>query len=278
MPVVASLVRRIAIPAVAVMVLGLASPPAQAAGPTTVPAPPATTMSAEQCGKPVSQRTGDWACEDTAVPAPTVRTKGPTTSAITPMTQSTGYCEIMTGTPGCWTQKTEDPDHVAYFNTKNGAYGVLYGSGPTQLGRFELDTTWTVTGGFMMSTVYIRNSHATTKTALDAWIENGARNVVGRAVTDVGEVIWKNKLNGSMAAEAGRQVQFPKVGSYDNGSWDHEAVNRVTWQLPGWASHYWWVRVKSPVAHTNDKEIYRFVHYDVLPGAKWSAGHFMFTA
>ena len=44
----------------------------------------------------------------------------------------------------------------------------------------------------------------------------------------------------------------------------------VRWQVVGYAG-YWYLYVKSPVAHSSDKQYYTFT--DHLPGLPWGADH-----
>lgn len=221
-----------------------------------------------QCGTPVLQRVGDWTCAATVPPTPRIR----------PMTQTTGYCLILTNTPGCWTLKVEDSRYTAYFNTKNGVYGVLWGKGGTLLGQYEVDTTWQLSGGASIDYwVYIRSTRTTYVPEFRNSIENGAQNVLGSEVAYADWVKVGTAGGNGITVGAGQQVRFhPSIGLYDNATYDHEGVSRIRWGIPGAEYFYdsWWVQVKGPVAHDfSGHGGYEYTSYSVLPLQPWISGH-----
>lgn len=220
-----------------------------------------------QCSTPQSARVGHWTCQEA------------TAMAVSPMSQTAGYCEILSTTPGCWTLNAEEPasgKKTAYFNTKNGAYGWLYGDGPKQVGRLELDLSWQAKGSAFLYWANVRNSHATQFTDLAPMIQNGAVGVDGSTVAGdkAHSYVYRSVATGKLSVEAGGLAIFKNLYLYNNeDSIDTEAVTRVTWWIPGDLTQDWWMQVKSPVVHTRDFHTYYFSSYKALPKTAWQGGH-----
>jgi hypothetical protein len=163
----------------------------------------------------------------------------------------------------CW---TVDNDFKAEFHTTK----LHYGHGSTELGQVHFSIYWNLTGAQTLALpVQSRNTHATTHTIFSGALYNGAKNVSGG-----GKLIKTCSPNIRGAAPADKLVSYPKgCKLHDKGkNYNHNMIIQVSWELPEY-SGYWYASIRSPVAHAEDKAIYRFATADDLPGSAHRQGY-----
>jgi hypothetical protein len=215
---------------------------------------PATAEPPDQCAMPVSERTEAWTCFEADAAAPAARTDEATAAA-------SRWCRPIGAVPGCW--QVGSNRARAQFHSNN----IAFGWGSTTVGRVSLDYYWTLSGpSIIAKPVQVRNTAPTISTTFKGYIMNGARDVVGSV---------KNRCNDRDYGPTGAGALRQWTGGctiYDNDSWDHESVIETQWRMVGYPG-YWFIYIKSPVAHSNDKEIYLFTDHEDLPGMPWGAGH-----
>jgi hypothetical protein len=208
-----------------------------------------SATSPDQCSVPLNQRIGGWTCSTPATTA-------------SPSATTDSWCRLVGTTAGCW---QVDLGNRAYaeFHTNN----VLYGFGRTTVGTVNVGIFWKLSGpAIVTKPVQIRNSRPTSTLAFRGYVLNGPVGVIGSVKNTCRPGVYG-------AAAAGVLRQWTPTGCviYDNESWDHEQLTQFEWTVPGWTGT-WFIGFKSPVAHTEDKELYLFSNHRDLPGQPWFAG------
>lgn len=147
---------------------------------------------------------------------------------------------------------------------------VLYGDGNKDIGVVHLTIYWNLTGAQTLALpVQARNSHSTVHTIFRGALYNGAHHA-----KDGGKLILSCSPNVRGAAAAEKLVSYPKgCKLYDKGkNYDHNMVVETAWELPQY-SGYWYCYFRSPVAHAENKETYRFGKASDLPQDFQKVGH-----
>lgn len=102
---------------------------------------------------------------------------------------------------------------------------------------------------------------------LDGSVLNGAVGVVGSVKNSCPSGVF-----GSSSAGVLKTWTPSGCVVYDNASWDNEMAVQVSWYEPNYPGR-WWCYIKSPVGHSDDKQLYLFRSDAGLPGDPWSAGY-----
>lgn len=205
---------------------------------------PATSSVADQCGRPVSARVGNWYCAEPA--------RGGQQA------QPPGFCN----SSGCYRRLN---DFRADFQSSPGVWGF----GGRVLGRQEHYVTWQLTGARMTARpVYYRNSVDTIDVVFSGDLLNAAPGVIG------GPVGGAYSLHNAGAVPGGTQRAWAPNGytAIDRSNFDHVQVIQFSWAFPGYPG-YWYTYVKSLNATSTDKTIYRFRGVDQLPADPYGGGY-----
>lgn len=215
-------------------------------------------LDGNQCSVPVSGRRGGWVCPPEVA--------GATATEVAPMSvtpMAVNQRCVVVGVKGCWNVDASNRS-FAYFY----AAGMLYGCSTTVLGKVDFDFSWTLSGpAIKANPIRVKFTRATTHTNFEGSIFNGAVGVKGSIKNSCPAAYY-----GTTASYTYRQWLPSGCVAYDNESWDHESVIQVSW----WDSAYrgrWWTYIKSPVAHSTDKQLYLFRSDVGLPGDPWSVGY-----
>ncbi len=142
-----------------------------------------------------------------------------------------------------------------------------YGYGQATYGTINYGFFWTLSGPAIKAyPIQVRYSNTTSGTLFDGSIFNGPVGVVGSIKNSCEGAAFGTTLGGVL-----RTWTPSGCVAYDSDSWDHESVVEVSWYVPGHSGR-WWCYIKSPVAHSTDKQLYLFRADAGLSGDPWSAG------
>lgn len=179
---------------------------------------------ADQCAKPVSQRTGAWLC---------VGTKATLASP-----QSTGFCNFA----GCYTEY--DNRHID-FNSNTDYWGY----GGHNIGTVQFFLEWSLDGGYAITAKPVRLTTSTPVTNVH-FIGDLFNPPPGATGTEV-----PGKYYASSAGNSSGVISwpFPDQGytAWDQQNFNHTCVIEATWSLPDYPG-YWYVYAKSPIASSGN--------------------------
>lgn len=221
-----------------------ASGPERSGGPHRYYLDPVTGQDsgADQCEKPVAERTGPWICPET---------QGPTGQV--------GTGEYCAGA-GCWYREN---DFNGHFQSSPNAWGYE----DKVLGQISVLAEWQLVGGKTTTKPFrYFNSTATTDVIFEGDLLNAAPGRPG--TQDPGA--FSLFTAGNVPALTNKNWLPNGYVSFDKSNWDHSQVQEWVWHAPGYPGN-WYFYVKSICSHKDD-DVYRFAHTGDLPADPVQAG------
>jgi hypothetical protein len=202
------------------------------------------TVGADQCARPVAQRSGPWYC-----PQPS--------SAVRP---GSGFCDVS----GCYHRTN---DLRADFQSSPGVWGY----DRRVLGEMTFYVRWQLAGKLTWSKpVYYKNSVATKDVIFTGDLLNAAPGRDGDPVGGAADLHYI----GTVPANTNRAWTPNGFKSFDNTTWDHSQVHQFSWKFGNYPG-YWYAWIKSICTHTGRRgegAIYRFRAEDKLPAHPHGGG------
>lgn len=200
---------------------------------------------ADQCGRPVAERVGNWYCARPAV-------------ALVAAVQQPGHCTVS----GCYRRYN---DFRADFQSTSGVWGY----GDTTLGNTDLYVAWQLTGAQIQARpVRYRNTTTTTEVVFSGSLLNAAPGKDGSEIAGS----FGLYVAGEVPGATWRAWAPNGHVSHDRQNWDRTQVIQVSWKHPEFPG-YWYAFVKSPSARSTDMATWRFYSADQLPANPFGGGH-----